>query len=300
MSYHRNPKLKQFLIRYIIWPTEAILLFFVLLILRIIPIDIASSSAGWLGSKIGPLTSWHKRARANLSLAIPELSENEHNQILSAMWWNLGRNIGEFSHTLSLMNSSKRVQIEGLEKIAGCEEGSIIIGAHLANWEVVPTILKRLNRKSGIVYRPLNNPLANFLIQKRQKYLNANFFQKGRKAASGMLSTVKENGVLALLIDQQLREGRMVPFFGIPAKTPVAHIKIAAKLQIKLFPVETIRTNGAYYKIIVHEPVTVKKAATDEEILAVAKHINELVEDWIKKHPDQWLWPHRRWGSINV
>ena len=300
MSYHRNPKLKQFLIRYIIWPIEAILLFFVLLILRIVPIDIASSSTGWLGSKIGPFTSWHKRARANLSLAIPELSENEHNQILSAMWWNLGRNIGEFSHTLSLMNSSKRVQIEGLEKIAGCEEGSIIIGAHLANWEVIPTILKRLNRKSGIVYRPLNNPLANLLIQKRQKYLNANFFQKGRKAASGMLSTVQENGVIALLIDQQLREGRMVPFFGVPAKTPIAHIKIAAKLQIKLFPVETIRTNGAYYKIIVHEPVTVKKAATDEEILAVAKHINELVEDWIKKHPDQWLWPHRRWGGINV
>ena len=300
MSYHRNPKLKQFLIRYIIWPIEAILLFFVLLILRIIPIDIASSSTGWLGSKIGPLTSWHKRARANLSLAIPELSENEHDQILSAMWWNLGRNIGEFSHTLSLMNSSKRVQIEGLEKIAGCEKGSIIIGAHQANWEVIPTVLKRLNRKSGIVYRPLNNPLANFLIQKRQKYLNANFFQKGRKAASGMLSTVQENGVIAILIDQQLREGRMVPFFGMPAKTPIAHIKIAAKLQIKLFPVETIRTNGAYYKIIVHEPVTVKKAATEEEILAVAKHINELVEDWIKKHPDQWLWPHRRWGSINV
>ena len=81
MSYHRNPKLKQLLIRYIIWPIEAILLFFVLLILRIVPIDIASSSTGWLGSKIGPLTSWHKRARANLSLAIPELSENEHNQI---------------------------------------------------------------------------------------------------------------------------------------------------------------------------------------------------------------------------
>ena len=300
MSYHRNPKLKQLLIRYIIWPIEAILLFFVLLILRIVPIDIASSSTGWLGSKIGPLTSWHKRARVNLSLAIPELSKNEHNQILSDMWWNLGRNIGEFSHTLSLMNSSKRVQIEGLEKIAGCEEGSIIIGAHQANWEVIPTILKRLNRKSGIVYRPLNNPLANFLIQKRQKYLNANFFQKGRKAASGMLSTVQENGVIAILIDQQLREGRMVPFFGMPAKTPIAHIKIAAKLQIKLFPVETIRTNGAYYKIIVHEPVTVRKAATDEEILAVAKHINELVEDWIKKHPDQWLWPHRRWGSINV
>ena len=300
MSYHRNSKVKQFLIRYIFWPIEAILLFFVLFILRIIPIDIASSSTGWLGSKIGPLTSWHKRARANLSLAIPELSENEHNQILSAMWWNLGRNIGEFSHTLSLMNSSKRVQIEGLEKIAECEEGSIIIGAHQANWEVIPTILKRLNRKSGIVYRPLNNPLANFLIQKRQKYLNANFFQKGRKAASGMLSTVQENGVIAILIDQQLREGRMVPFFGMPAKTPIAHIKIAAKLQIKLFPVETIRTNGAYYKIIVHEPVTVKKAATDEEILAVAKHINELVEDWIKKHPDQWLWPHRRWGGINV
>ena len=101
------------------------------------------------------------------------------------------------------------------------------------------------------------------------------------------------------MIDQQLREGRMVPFFGVPAKTPIAHIKIAAKLQVKLFPVETIRTKGAYFKMIIHEPITIKRTASDEEIFAAAKDINELFEGWIKKRPEQWLWPHRRWGKID-
>ena len=196
------------------------------------------------------------------------------------------------------MNSPERVKIEGLEKVTRCEKGSIIFGAHQANWEVIPTILKRLSRKSGIVYRPLNNPIANFFVQRRQKYLNATFFLKGRKAATGMLSTVEANGIIALLIDQQLREGRMVPFFGIPAKTPIAHIKIAAKLQIKLFPVETFRTNGAFFKMVIHDPIMIKKTASDEEILTLAKDINELIESWIKKRPEQWLWPHRRWGRI--
>ena len=298
MSFHRNHKFKQILIRYISWPIEAVLLFFALLILRIIPIDIASLATGWLGSKIGPLTNWHKRAKANLNLAMPELTEKKRNKILAGMWWNLGRNVGEFPHTLRLMDSPKRVQIDGLEKIAACSKGSIIIGAHLANWEVVPTTLKRLNRKSGIVYRPLNNPIANFLIQKRQRYLNATFFLKGREAAIGMLATVKANGVVALLIDQQLREGRMIPFFAEPANTPLAHIKIAAKQQINLFPVQTIRIKGAYYKMIIHEPIAVNKEASDDNIFAVAQQINELLESWIKERPEQWLWPHRRWGRI--
>ncbi len=298
MSFHRNPKLKQFLIRYVSWPIEAIFLLLALVTLRIIPIDIASSVTGWLGSKIGPLTSWHKRAKSNLLLAMPELSEERHCEILLGMWWNLGRNIGEFSHTLSLMNSPARVKIEGLEKIIKCEKGSIIFGAHQANWEVIPTILKRISRKSGIVYRPLNNPIANFLVQRRQKYLNATFFLKGRRAATGMLSTVEARGIIALLIDQQLREGRMVPFFGVPAKTPIAHIKIAAKLQIKLFPVETFRTKGAFFKMVIHDPIIIRKAASDAEILELAKDINELIEGWIKKRPEQWLWPHRRWGRI--
>ena len=298
MSFHRNNNLKQFLIRYVSWPIEAVFLFFVLLILRLIPIDIASASAGWLSSKIGPLTSWHKRANANLKLAMPELTERKRGKILNGMWCNLGRNIGEFPHTLKLMNSPKRVKIEGLDKITACKQGSIIIGAHLANWEVVPTTLKRLNRKSGIVYRPLNNPIADFFIQKRQRYLNADFFLKGPEAAKGMLATVKANGVVALLIDQQLREGRMVPFFGVPVKTPTAHIKIAAKQQIKLFPLETIRIEGAYYKMIVHEPITVSETASDDEILTVALQINKLLENWIKERPEQWLWPHRRWGRI--
>jgi Lauroyl/myristoyl acyltransferase len=140
MSFHRNPKLKQFLIRYVSWPIEAIFLLLALVILRIIPIDIASSVTGWLASKIGPLTSWHKRAKSNLLLAMPELSKEKHSEILFGMWWNLGRNIGEFSHTLGLMNSPARVKIEGLEKIVECEKGSIIFGAHQANWEVIPTI----------------------------------------------------------------------------------------------------------------------------------------------------------------
>ena len=190
------------------------------------------------------------------------------------------------------------MKIEGLEKISDCEQGCIIIGAHLANWEVVPTILKRLNRKSAIIYRPLNNPVADFLVQKRQGYLNADFFLKGREGAKGMLATVKANGIVALLIDQQLREGRMIPFFGVPVKTPIAHVKIAAKQQIKLYPLETIRDKGANYVMHIHDPITVSKTASDDEILTVALHINKILESWIKKRPEQWLWPHRRWGRI--
>ena len=74
----------------------------------------------------------------------------------------------------------------------------------------------------------------------------------------------------------------------------------AAKQQIKLFPLETIRIEGAYYKMIVHEPITVSKTASDDEMLAIALQINELLESWIKERPEQWLWPHRRWGRIKA
>ena len=88
MSFHRNNNLKQYLNRYISWPSEAGFLVSALLIFRLIPIDIASASTGWLGSKIGPHTSWHKRANANLRLAMPELTEQKRREILTGMWWN--------------------------------------------------------------------------------------------------------------------------------------------------------------------------------------------------------------------
>jgi KDO2-lipid IV(A) lauroyltransferase len=50
--------------------------------------------------------------------------------------------------------------------------------------------------------------------------------------------------------------------------------------------------------MIVHEPISVSKTASDDEILAIALQINKLLESWIKERPEQWLWPHRRWGRI--
>ena len=300
MSFHKSPKLKQLLIRYIIWPIETVLLGLILLILRIMPVDFASILTGWIGSKIGPLSDWHKRAKANLELAMPELSEKKQEEILSAMWWNLGRNIGEFPHLPNLLSASKRVEIQGLEKIKDTEKGCVIIAAHQANWETSLAIMMRIDRKKGIIYRPLNNPLANYFAKRRQSYLNAKMFLKGREAAHGMISTLKANGIIGLLIDQQLREGKMVPFFGIPAKTATAHIKIASKLQINLFPAETIRIKGAYFKIIVHDPISVKKNASNDEILEIAEQLNNQVESWIKTRPEHSLWPHRRWGKIKL
>ena len=295
MSY-RGP-VTTALYKILIWPAEACLLFALLGILTILPVTIAAPAMSALFRLLGPVTGWHKRSYRQLSFAMPDLSEAEKSRILHGMWDNLGRTVGEYMHIRRMLKTGK-IQFRGTEHLSH-HDGGLIISAHLANWEALSLIGLHLNIPMGLIYRPLNNPLANRALKRRAQITGADIYEKGRDASFGMLRTLRKGGFMLMLADQQLREGISVPFFGHPAQTAISHIKLAMKQNKPIFLTHVERVDSQMIIVTIQPALTLPDTGDDDAAVAdIAAQINMEIEGWIRNRPDQWLWPHRRWGKI--
>ena len=263
---------------------------------RLLPIGFASAAMGAFIGFFAPLTPWHARALRNLTFAMPELDEAKKKRVLRAMWRNLGRVIGEYPHINNIVRNGW-VEFVGLEHIQVLDKGGFLIGAHIGNWEFGPFAALSKGKKVAAIYRPLNNPLLSSLLHRRQKTYGGDIFPKGREAALGMVTTLRKGQVMCLLVDQQLREGMTVPFFGHPSRTSISHIKIAIKKQAPLLYMRTERLIGCRFRVTISPPLSLPKQGDDAALLAIANTINAEIESWIRQTPEQWFWPHRRWGK---
>ena len=293
LSYRRLPA--RLFYRFILWPVETLLLGLVLGFIALLNIRGASFLFGRLFALIGPLTPWHGRAKQQLHWAMPVLTPDQMDTILDGMWQNLGRNIAEYPKLEGMLQQG-HIQFKGTEHLQK-ETGGFIIGAHLGNWEALAMIGPHLGLKTGLIYRPLNNPYISFLLKRRAQAAEADIYEKGREAAIGMISTVRKGGFMMLLADQQLREGENVTFFGHPARTAIAHFKIAAKTGVPIYYARTTRHRGCHITVELSPPIRLAPDAADADILAAAQQMNAHFEEWINAQPEQWLWPHRRWGK---
>ena len=282
--------------RLFIWPLEAGLVLALYGIARLLPLPVASAVMGMLFALVGPLTPWHGRARRNLNLAMPELDAAEQRRVLAGMWRNFGRVIGEFPHVHRMVGLG-RIAFEGQSNLEGLENGAFLIGAHIGNWELGPYAALSVGHKVAAIYRPLNNQLLSGLLERRQANYGGDIFRKGREAALGMVSALRKGQVMCLLVDQQLREGLPVPFFGHPAQTSISHVKLAIRKKVPLMYMRTERVGGSRFRITISPPVALPAEDDDATVIAVATEINAEIERWIRAAPDQWFWPHRRWGK---
>jgi len=279
-----------------IWPLEALLVFALYFLARVMPVTLASWLLGGFIRLLGPLTPWHRRARRNLDAAMPGIEPGRQNAILHAMWWNIGRVLGEFPHVARLY-ASGRVEFAGLEHLENIAEGGFLVGAHIGNWEVGPYAAISTGKSVAAIYRPLNNPLLASVLEKRQAAYGGNIYRKGREAALGMVSALKRGQIMCLLVDQKLREGMVVPFFGRPATTSISYIKLAIRKQVPIMYMRTERLAGCRFRVTVSPPIALPASDDDSSVLTVATQINETLEGWIRARPEQWFWPHRRWGK---
>jgi len=282
--------------RVFIWPLEAGLVFLLFYAARLLPITVASAFLGRFLGAVGPLTPWHHRAHRNLALALPHLDAASRGRILRKMWNNLGRVLGEYPH-IGHVADAGRVEFIGLENLKNLKTGGFLIGAHIGNWEVGPLAALSVGKKVAAIYRPLNNPLLAGILERRQKHYGGDMYRKGREAALGMVASLRKKQIMCLLVDQQLREGMPVPFFGHAANTSISHIKIAIKKQVPIMFMRTERVAACRFRVTISAPLDLPQDSSDAAILKAATRINQELESWITAQPDQWFWPHRRWGK---
>ena len=117
-------------------------------------------------------------------------------------------------------------------------------------------------------------------------------FGKGRESVQKTLKALQEKRCSAMLVDQKLGEGELVPFFGVPAMTATASAKLALRYRVPLIAIKIVRTDGAHFHATVHK---VELDETDTSASAMEK-VHHVFEQWIRERPEQWFWVHNRWN----
>jgi KDO2-lipid IV(A) lauroyltransferase len=144
-----------------------------------------------------------------------------------------------------------------------------------------------------VIYREANNPGAEWLIRRTRAPYTRSMHGKGREGAVQSIKTLKSGQSLAMLIDQKQNDGSPLPFFGRTAMTTTAPAQLAIRYQVPILAARAVRTDGAHFHVSLEPPLQYGPSADPVEAMA---GLNRLFEKWIREHPSQWFWVHKRWG----
>lgn len=284
------------------YAVEGLIVYTMFRLLSLVPIPIASTIGGTILGIMGPLLPVNKKAKINLTRAMPHLEMSEINRIIRQMWKNLGRVAGEYPHLHKLKDAPhcNRIELVGtehLEKIKNLDGGSLLFTGHLANWEIPGIPLVTSGLPISFVYRAPNNPIVDRLISKtRSRGVTSNAFPKGSSGAREIIRQLKNGGYAAMLVDQKMNDGIPVPFFGIQAMTAPALAQLAFKYNLPIWPVRTERLNGCRFRVTIYPCLNFTRTDNlKSDITGAMTQVNSILEEWIREKPAQWLWLHNRW-----
>lgn len=192
------------------------------------------------------------------------------------------------------------VRIRGLENLDAAlahERGVIAVASHLGSWEMLAAAVAERGYRIAVVgRRPRERALFEMLEELRRNYGVETIWRESPGAAKQILRTLRQNGVLALLIDQDT--GRIptvaVPFFGRPARTPSGAATLARKSGAWLVCVFIHRTEGGH-EIEFESPIDPGSFLGADPVVDLTAFLTAAIERKIRERPEEWVWWHRRW-----
>jgi Kdo2-lipid IVA lauroyltransferase/acyltransferase len=272
--------------------------------------DTASALGGAVTRSLGPLLPVHRVALDNLRHAFPDLPASEHRRIAREAWDNLGRTASEYVHIDRIWdfdpedpdNPAARIRAsrETIARyLALAEDGrpALIFAAHLANWELPAVAAAKHGLASAVLYRTPNNPIVARDIRALRAGLMGRLVAAGPMAPLRLLEAADEGLHVGMLIDQRFGRGPRVPFFGRPAASNPLLARIARRIDCPVHGARAIRLpDGRGFRLELTEAIALPRGPDGKvDVEAATALLNRIVEGWIREHPGQWLWQHRRW-----
>jgi KDO2-lipid IV(A) lauroyltransferase len=266
--------------------------------------------ASFVGSTMGRGSYYfsgrlRRTGRTNLELAFPELTQKEHRLLLRGCFENLGRLLGVFSQfaTAAPQTLQNMIECEGLEHIDAARQsgrGVILFTGHVGAWELSSFALSLFGYPLSFLVRRIDNPKIEKLVDERRERLGNRTIDK-RSAAREMLQILQGGGTLGILVDLNTldREGIFVDFFGVPASTTFMLAKLALRTEAAVLPVfAPWDRERRRFLLKIDEPLTVARSGDDEDdVRRLTQLFTGVVEKYVRRYPDQWLWIHRRWKT---
>jgi KDO2-lipid IV(A) lauroyltransferase len=258
-----------------------------------------------LGWALYALDARHRKvALDNLLQAEGAARDEAHaRRIVRKMYEHLGISLAELASIDRLQRAGKLgrlVRIEGLENVREAlahGRGAIQAFAHLGSWEPTGVHFSQQVQPLHSIVRPLDNPLLDVYVERLRARTGQVIIPKWN-AAARMREALQANQLLAILMDQDAKEdGVFVDFFGRPASTVKSVAILSLRYRAAVVPVNVYREDGVIW--MVHgKPVYPESVAGEKDrVRALTQKLTTILEGYIREHPDQWFWMHRRWKT---
>ena len=281
----------------IIYFFEFAIVYTLFILFRIIGYKISSNLGFIIGKFFGPIFRSKSLIIENLKKAKISSKINNY-QIANNVLGNYGRIFAEYPHLKNFRNNKLNnfIKIDGkeyLEKIKNENRRTVFISGHFNNFELMAMQIEKAGIDLAAIYRPLNNVFLNKTMEKiRIDHICKKQIKKGRSGTRQLIECLKKKTSVALMIDQRVREGSKVNFFGNLATTTTIPAQLIKKYKCQLVPIYIKRYNNFYFKMYVSKPIIVNSKKSIEEITLF---LNNILEKMIIKNLDQWIWTHDRW-----
>jgi KDO2-lipid IV(A) lauroyltransferase len=257
--------------------------------------------------RVGPWLPEHKIGRANLQAAYPKKSPAEIEAILTGMWDNLGRLAAEFAHLDRIWDHDparpgaghiefSKESVERFIKLRDDGKPALIFAAHLANWEMPALPGAAHGLPSAVLYRAPNLPGVSDAILKIRALNMGQLIRAGLNAPMKVAEALQEGLHVGMLVDQYAVQGVDVIFFGRRTRANAFLARLARQIECPIHGTRVVRLpDHRFYIELTDEIPPVRDAEGRIDVQGTMQTITNVVESWVREHPEQWLWVHRRW-----
>jgi Kdo2-lipid IVA lauroyltransferase/acyltransferase len=241
----------------------------------------------------------------NLALAFPDKTEAERAVILRGVFTSLGRQLAELClfPKYTLENVEQVVVYDGLEnydRAYARGKGVLFLTAHFGAWELSAFAHSLHGHWLHVVMRPMDNQYLDRLIQS-YRTMHGNKTVGKDDFVRGLLAAMKAGEVVGILMDTNMTppQGVFVDFFGVPACTASGLARIALRTDAAVVPGFTIWDQALGKYRLRFDPAVelVRTGDLEVDIVTNTQKFTKVIEDYVRKYPEQWLWVHRRWKT---
>ena len=246
-----------------------------------------------------------RAAEFNLKIAFPDWSDEQRKKAIRGMLRQVGWMIGEFSQFPKYTRAGieRIVVIDGAENFAAAQRrgrGVLFLTGHMSAWELAPFAHAMYGHPLHFLVRPVANRRVDELVD-GYRCLSGNEPIEKNRSARAILKVLDAGGTVGILSDHNtsLDEGVFVNFFGVPASTTSGLARIALHTNAAVVPGFLCWDEGtAKYRLQFGPAVELVRSGDNEaDVRENTARFTRVIEDYVRAHPDQWLWVHKRWKT---
>lgn len=269
---------------------------------RLMPPGLVDSCGSALGLTFYALDRAHRRvAERNVAAAFPTRTPKEHRAIVKGAFKHFGRLLFELLEFSTLTNQQmlERVEFEGEERVRSAYahgKGVLFVTGHFGYWELQALVHALRLPPMSVMARALDNPYLHALLETmRTRTGNGVIYRQGTLRRA--MRVLQDGGGVGVLIDQHIssRDAIHVDFFNRPAATTPIVAALAMRTGARIVPLFALPLGHGRYRMIYEHAIELPPEGTEDPIHELTQRCTDVLEMYVRRNPELWLWMHRRW-----